>query len=136
MQPNFNRFRTALLCQGEPDRVPLADASIDKGIKEAVLGRPIRTAQDEVDFWAEAGYDFVPVHCGLRLMTAKNEAPLETAFTVSIEAAEGVTTGISAHDRAHTVQVAIDPDATRLLPPDTEVGIRFTERGVVLIPGS
>ncbi|HNC15209.1 MAG TPA: bifunctional 3,4-dihydroxy-2-butanone-4-phosphate synthase/GTP cyclohydrolase II [Solirubrobacterales bacterium] len=49
---------------------------------------------------------------GLRLMTAKNEAPLETAFTVSIEAAEGVTTGISAHDRAHTVQVAIDPDAT------------------------
>ena len=49
---------------------------------------------------------------GLRLMTAKNEAPLETAFTVSIEAAEGVTTGISAHDRARTVQVAIDPDAT------------------------
>lgn len=53
-------------------------------------------------------------HCeqlGLSLMTAKNEAPLETAFTVSIEAASGVTTGISAHDRAHTVQVAIDPDA-------------------------
>ncbi len=49
---------------------------------------------------------------GLRLMTAKNEAPLETAFTVSIEAAEGVTTGISAHDRARTVQAAIDPDAT------------------------
>src|SRR5690606_13141465 len=45
----------------------------------------------------------------LNLMTAKNEAPLETAFTVSIEAAEGVTTGISAHDRAHTIQVAIDP---------------------------
>ncbi len=48
---------------------------------------------------------------GLSLMTAKNEAPLETAFTVSIEAASGVTTGISAHDRAHTVQVAIDPQA-------------------------
>jgi 3,4-dihydroxy 2-butanone 4-phosphate synthase/GTP cyclohydrolase II len=46
---------------------------------------------------------------GLNLMTAKNEAPLQTAFTVSIEAAEGVTTGISAHDRARTVQVAIDP---------------------------
>src|ERR671914_1091869 len=46
---------------------------------------------------------------GLRLMAAKNEAPLETAFTVTIEAAEGVSTGISAHDRAHTVQVAIDP---------------------------
>ena len=49
---------------------------------------------------------------GLNLMTAKNEAPLETAFTVSIEAAGGVSTGISAHDRAHTIQVAIDPDAS------------------------
>jgi 3,4-dihydroxy 2-butanone 4-phosphate synthase / GTP cyclohydrolase II len=46
---------------------------------------------------------------GLDLMAAKNESPFETAFTVSIEAREGVTTGISAHDRAHTIQVAIDP---------------------------
>jgi 3,4-dihydroxy 2-butanone 4-phosphate synthase/GTP cyclohydrolase II len=46
---------------------------------------------------------------GLDLMAAKNESPLQTAFTVSIEAREGVTTGISAHDRAHTIQVAIDP---------------------------
>ena len=49
---------------------------------------------------------------GLDLMTAKNEAPLQTAFTITIEAREGVTTGISAHDRAHTIQVAIDPGAT------------------------
>jgi len=74
MDPNFDRLRTALLCQGEPDRVPLAEASIDLGIKEAALGRPIRTAQDEVDFWAEAGYDFVPVHTGLRLMTGYGRA--------------------------------------------------------------
>src|SRR5215216_7052736 len=46
---------------------------------------------------------------GLDLMAAKNEEPLKTAFTVSVEAAEGVSTGISAHDRARTVQVAIDP---------------------------
>src|ERR671925_593266 len=45
----------------------------------------------------------------LDLMAAKNESAFETAFTVSIEAREGVTTGISAHDRAHTIQVAIDP---------------------------
>jgi 3,4-dihydroxy 2-butanone 4-phosphate synthase / GTP cyclohydrolase II len=45
----------------------------------------------------------------LDLMAAKNESPFQTAFTVSIEAREGITTGISAHDRAHTVQVAIDP---------------------------
>ena len=46
---------------------------------------------------------------GLDLMAAKNESPFETPFTVSVEAREGVTTGISAHDRAHTIQVAIDP---------------------------
>ena len=46
---------------------------------------------------------------GLDLMAAKNESPFETPFTVSVEARDGVTTGISAHDRAHTVQVAIDP---------------------------
>jgi 3,4-dihydroxy 2-butanone 4-phosphate synthase/GTP cyclohydrolase II len=48
---------------------------------------------------------------GLNLMAAKNEAPLQTAFTITIEAASGVSTGISAHDRAHTVQVAIDPNS-------------------------
>src|SRR5687767_15200774 len=48
---------------------------------------------------------------GLDLMAAKNESAFETAFTVSVEAREGVTTGISAHDRAHTIQVAIDPRA-------------------------
>ena len=47
----------------------------------------------------------------LRPMTERNEAPLNTAFTVSIEAREGVTTGISAHDRSRTIQVAINPDS-------------------------
>jgi 3,4-dihydroxy 2-butanone 4-phosphate synthase/GTP cyclohydrolase II len=46
---------------------------------------------------------------GLPPMTYKNEAPHGTAFTVSIEAREGVTTGISAADRSRTIQVAIDP---------------------------
>jgi 3,4-dihydroxy 2-butanone 4-phosphate synthase / GTP cyclohydrolase II len=46
---------------------------------------------------------------GLELMTAKNESALQTPFTVTIEARHGVTTGVSAHDRAHTMQVAIDP---------------------------
>jgi 3,4-dihydroxy 2-butanone 4-phosphate synthase / GTP cyclohydrolase II len=46
---------------------------------------------------------------GLELMTAKNESAHQTPFTVTIEAREGVTTGISVHDQAHTMQVAIDP---------------------------
>jgi 3,4-dihydroxy 2-butanone 4-phosphate synthase/GTP cyclohydrolase II len=48
---------------------------------------------------------------GLRQMTDRNETPYGTAFTISVEAREGVTTGISAPDRSHTIQVAIDPDA-------------------------
>lgn len=45
----------------------------------------------------------------LELMSTKNQSRHQTAFTVSIEAREGITTGISAHDRAHTISVAIDP---------------------------
>lgn len=46
---------------------------------------------------------------GLPLMSQRNGTRHQTAFTVSIEAREGVTTGISAHDRAHTIKVATDP---------------------------
>ncbi len=47
----------------------------------------------------------------LPLMVNDNQAQQTTNFTVSIEAAEGVTTGISAYDRAHTVRTAVQPDA-------------------------
>ncbi|KLN59358.1 3,4-dihydroxy-2-butanone 4-phosphate synthase [Kiloniella spongiae] len=49
---------------------------------------------------------------GLTLMAQKNGTRHETAFTVSIEAKEGVTTGISAPDRARTISVATDPSAS------------------------
>ncbi len=48
----------------------------------------------------------------LPLMVQENTSPHNTAFTVSIEAKEGVTTGISAYDRARTIQVAIDDSTT------------------------
>jgi len=50
---------------------------------------------------------------GLPLMSQQNGTRHQTAFTVSIEAREGVTTGISAADRARTIAVAINPDSTR-----------------------
>ncbi len=50
---------------------------------------------------------------GLELMAAKNQSRHQTAFTVSIEAREGVTTGISAADRAETIAVAINPNRGR-----------------------
>ena len=51
------------------------------------------------------------VQLNLPLMVTSNNARFTTNFTVSIEAAEGVTTGISAYDRAHTVRTAVRPDA-------------------------
>ena len=50
---------------------------------------------------------------GLPQMTPRNQSRHSTAFTVSIEAKEGITTGISAFDRAHTIATAIDPTKTR-----------------------
>src|SRR5256714_322465 len=70
---------------------------------------------------------------GLKLMAAKNEAPLQTAFTVAIEAAEGVSTGISAHDRVHAIQVAIDPHSAPgdVVSPGHVFPLRAKDGGVL-----
>jgi 3,4-dihydroxy 2-butanone 4-phosphate synthase / GTP cyclohydrolase II len=70
---------------------------------------------------------------GLEPMARRNEAPLGTAFTVSIEAREGVSTGISAHDRSRTIQVAIDPskDAHDLVHPGHVFPLRARRGGVL-----
>src|SRR5690606_36776756 len=70
---------------------------------------------------------------GLELMTAKNESSFETAFTISFEAREGVSTGISAADRARTIQVAIDPKASPndLVLPGHVFPLRAKEGGVL-----
>ena len=49
----------------------------------------------------------------LPLMVSDNRSPYQTNFTVSIEAAEGVTTGISAYDRALTIRTAVNPTRIR-----------------------
>jgi 3,4-dihydroxy 2-butanone 4-phosphate synthase/GTP cyclohydrolase II len=70
---------------------------------------------------------------GLRPMTDHNEAPLGTAFTVSVEAREGVTTGISAADRSRTIQVAIHPEsaARDLVQPGHVFPLRAKPGGVL-----
>jgi 3,4-dihydroxy 2-butanone 4-phosphate synthase/GTP cyclohydrolase II len=69
----------------------------------------------------------------LRPMAENNEAPLQTAFTVSIEAREGVTTGISAADRSRTIQTAIDPNrgAPDLVQPGHIFPLRARPGGVL-----
>jgi len=76
---------------------------------------------DAINFMAKYGRGLICLalttervqELGLPLMSRQNQSRLETAFTVSIEAREGITTGISASDRARTVAVAIDPTKGR-----------------------
>lgn len=73
----------------------------------------------------------------LDLMVRENKSGFGTAFTVSIEAAEGVTTGISAADRAHTVRTAVAPDAqaTDLVRPGHIFPLRAAPGGVLVRTG-
>jgi 3,4-dihydroxy 2-butanone 4-phosphate synthase / GTP cyclohydrolase II len=73
----------------------------------------------------------------LRQMTDRNETPYGTAFTISVEAREGVTTGISAPDRSRTIQVAIDPKARSedLVQPGHVFPLRARDGGVLMRAG-
>ncbi|MBN1139163.1 MAG: hypothetical protein JXM73_21470, partial [Anaerolineae bacterium] len=64
--PDFQRVRRAMLRHGEGDRVPLFEMSIHGRHKAAILGRPVSSLRDEVDFWRAAGYDFVSSRAGVR----------------------------------------------------------------------
>ncbi len=74
---------------------------------------------------------------GLPLMSPSNESRLRTAFTISIEAREGVTTGISAPDRARTIAVAIDPSRGRndIVSPGHVFPLVAREGGVLVRTG-
>jgi len=74
---------------------------------------------------------------GLQLMSTYNSSRHETAFTISIEAREGVTTGISAHDRARTVAVAIDAGntASDIATPGHVFPLRARDGGVLVRAG-
>ena len=115
-------------------------AATDDLIEEARNGRPFILVDDEdrenegdlvipAQFATPDVVNFMARHCrgliclamnrhrveqlGLPLMSQANGTRHQTAFTVSIEARTGVTTGISAHDRAHTIAVAINPECGR-----------------------
>ena len=58
-EPDFERIRRTLMLEGKPDRPPVCDFGIALEIKEWVLGRELRTVEDELEFWINAGYDYV-----------------------------------------------------------------------------
>ena len=114
-------------------------ATVEEAIEDVRAGRMVVVVDDEdrenegdltlaaqfatpdaINFMATHGRGLVclaltPERCDeleLDLMPAKNESAFQTAFTITVEAREGVTTGISAADRARTIQVAVDPKST------------------------
>ena len=120
--------------------VVVCDAEDRENEGDLVLAAQFATPE-AINFMAREARGLVcltltPARCealGLDLMAAKNESRFETAFTVSIEAREGVTTGISAHDRAHTIQVAIDPSSkpTDLVQPGHVFPLKAKRGGVL-----
>jgi 3,4-dihydroxy 2-butanone 4-phosphate synthase/GTP cyclohydrolase II len=142
----------------KPETSPFA--SIEEAIEEIRAGRFVVVADDAdrenegdltiaaqfvtpaaVNFMATHGRGLIclcltPERCdelGLRQMTDQNEAQFGTAFTVSIEARDGVSTGISAADRARTIQVAVDTTSTPhdLVSPGHVFPLRARAGGVL-----
>ncbi len=74
---------------------------------------------------------------GLSMMVEDNQSAFETPFTVSIDARHGISTGISAADRAHTIKVAIDPETVKgdLVKPGHIFPLRAKDGGVLVRMG-
>ncbi len=104
-----------------------------------------KVTPEHINFMAKHGRGLIclsltPERCdrlGLPLMTRNNESPYGTNFTVSIEARHGVTTGISAADRAHTIRTAVAPDARPedLVTPGHVFPLRAQRGGVLVRTG-
>ena len=127
--------------QGEP----LIITDDEDRENEGDLALPAQfVTSDTINFMATHGRGLICVamdgdsldRLGLRLMVdqGSNTAPLGTAFTVSVEARSGVTTGISAPDRARTVQVLMDPHSTAddLVRPGHMFPLRARDGGVLV----
>lgn len=89
---DFRRVRMTLTLEDKPDRPPLWELFVDPQVQSAYLGRRIRTLADVADFWVRAGYDYVPVSCGL----------LQVAGVMASEGARTIRSRYSAYTDAET----------------------------------
>ncbi len=111
---------------------------------DLVIPAQMATA-DAINFMARYGRGLICLsmtrqrvnELGLQLMAPSNGTRHQTAFTVSIEAREGVTTGISAADRARTIAVATDPKASRhdIVTPGHVFPLMAQDGGVLVRAG-
>jgi 3,4-dihydroxy 2-butanone 4-phosphate synthase / GTP cyclohydrolase II len=122
----------------------LVDAEERENEGDLVIPAQMATP-DAVNFMAKHGRGLICLALNperakqlhLELMSRSNRSRHSTAFTVSIEAREGVSTGISAHDRAHTISVAIDPtkDYRDVMTPGHVFPLVAKEGGVLVRAG-
>ncbi|MCR9214915.1 MAG: 3,4-dihydroxy-2-butanone-4-phosphate synthase [Proteobacteria bacterium] len=118
----------------------LVDAEDRENEGDLVIPAQMATP-DAINFMAKYGRGLICLsmtegrieELGLQLMAQDNASRLQTNFTVSIEAREGVTTGISAADRSHTIAVAIDPtkNAQDIVSPGHVFPLVAREGGVL-----
>jgi 3,4-dihydroxy 2-butanone 4-phosphate synthase / GTP cyclohydrolase II len=147
-----------------PAAGPIPLDSVERAVAEIAAGRPVVVVDDanrenEGDIIVAAskmtpslmafmirhtsGVICVPLtgedldRLQLPLMTAQNNERMRTAFTVSVDARDGVTTGISAADRARTVRVLVDSatEPYELVRPGHIFPLRYAEGGVLRRPG-
>ena len=122
----------------------LVDAEERENEGDLVIPAQMATP-DAINFMAKHGRGLVCLtltperakQLHLELMSSSHRSRHSTAFTVSIEAREGVSTGISAHDRAHTISVAIDPtkDYQDIMTPGHVFPLVAKEGGVLVRAG-
>ena len=139
-QPPFSRIEEALDDIRAGKLVIVVDAP-DRENEGDLCMAAEHVTPEAVNFMATHGRGLIcltltPERCdelGLRMMVAHNETPYQTAFTITIEAREGIATGISAADRAHTIKVAVDPrmGARDVIQPGHVFPLRARSGGVL-----
>src|SRR5271170_1858547 len=152
------------MCQRDAGKGRIMFADVTEAVAEIKAGRMVIVVDDEdrenegdltlaaefvtpeaINFMAKYGRGLICLtmteeradYLRLGPMTQENTSRFGTAFTESIEAREGVTTGISAADRAHTIKVAIDPQSTAndLARPGHVFPLRARKGGVLVRAG-
>ena len=89
--PDFERVRTTLLRQGQPDHVPMVEFTVWSGHKTRVLGHPLRGIADEIEFAQRVGYDHVPFNVGLQMDPTFNAALESRHYAVDAQDDKGAT---------------------------------------------
>ncbi len=144
MNSPFDTIEAAIQAIRAGKMIILVDDEHRENEGDLVIAAQFATAEN-INFMAKFGRGLIclPMQAemidrlGLPMMTSANRSPFGTAFTVSIEAASGVTTGISAHDRALTIQIAIDPktEPVELISPGHVFPLRANPKGVLARAG-